>query len=46
MGIQAGRVIKLGGTLPVKLEAGVDYNALRPSGVGTLQLLTKAAFVF
>jgi hypothetical protein len=43
--LQAGRVIKLGGKLPVKLEVGAYYNALRPSGVGTWQLLTEAALV-
>jgi hypothetical protein len=46
VGVQAGRVIKLGGKLPVKLEAGVYYNALRPKDAGTWQLLTEAALVF
>jgi hypothetical protein len=32
--------------LPVKLEVGVYYNALRPTGGGTWQLLTEAALVF
>jgi len=46
VGVQAGRVIKLGGKLPVKLEMGAYYNALRPTGGGTWQLLTEAALVF
>jgi hypothetical protein len=46
VGVQAGRVIKLGGELPLKLEVGTYYNALRPTGTGTWQLLTKAALVF
>jgi hypothetical protein len=46
VGAQVGRVIKLGGKLPVKLGAGVYYNALRPTGTGTWQLLTEAALVF
>jgi hypothetical protein len=46
VGVQAGRVIKLGGKLPLKLEVGAYYNALRPTGVGTWQLLTEAALVF
>src|SRR5215469_5135276 len=44
VGAQAGRVIKLGGKLSVKLEVGVYYNALRPPGAGTWQLLTEVAF--
>jgi hypothetical protein len=46
VGVQAGRVIKLGGKLPVKLEVGAYYNALRPTGAATWQLLTEVAFVF
>lgn len=46
VGIQVGRVIKLGGKLPVKLEVGAYYNALRPTDAGTWQLLTAAALVF
>jgi hypothetical protein len=45
VGVQAGRVIKIGGKLPVKLEVGAYYNALRPTGGGTWQLLTEAALV-
>ena len=46
VGGQVGRVIKLGGKLPIKLELGAYYNALRPNGGGTWQLLTSAALVF
>jgi hypothetical protein len=46
IGVQAGRVIKVGGKLPIKLEVGAYYNALRPTGGGTWQLLTEAALVF
>jgi len=46
VGVQAGRVIKVAGKLPVKLEVGAYYNALRPSGAGTWQLLTELALVF
>ncbi len=46
VGMQAGRVIKLEGKLPVKLQAAVYYNALRPPGAGTWQLLTEVALVF
>ena len=46
VGIQGGRVIKLGGKLPIKLEVGAYYNALRAPGVGTWQLLTEVALVF
>jgi hypothetical protein len=46
VGFQAGRVIKIRGKLPVKLEVGAYYNALRPPGAGTWQLLTEVALVF
>ena len=46
VGVKAGRVIKLGGKLPIKLEVGAYYNALWPTGGGTWQPLTAAALVF
>lgn len=46
VGAQAGRLIKLGGKLPVNLLIGAYYNALRPQGAGTWQLRTQVAFVF
>jgi hypothetical protein len=39
-------VIKLAGKLPVKLQVDAHYNALRPTGAGTWQLLTEVALVF
>jgi hypothetical protein len=46
VGAQAGRLIKIGGKLPVNLLVGAYYNALRPPGVGTWQLRTEVTFVF
>jgi hypothetical protein len=46
VGAQAGRLIKLGGKLPVNLLVGAYYNALRPSGSGTWQLRTQIALIF
>jgi len=46
VGVQAGRLIKIGGKLPVNLLVGAYYNALRPPGVGTWQLRTQVTFVF
>ena len=46
VGVVGGRVIRLGGKLPLKLEVGAYYNALRPPGAGTWQLVTEAALVF
>jgi hypothetical protein len=46
VGVEGGRVIKIGGKLPVKLEVGAYYNALRPTGAGSWQLLTEIALVF
>jgi hypothetical protein len=39
-------ITALEGKLPLKLEVGAYYNALRPKDVGTWQLLTAAALVF
>ena len=46
VGAQAGRLIKIGGKLPVNLLIGVYYNALRPEFGATLQLRTQIAVVF
>ena len=43
---RAGRLIKLGGKLPVNLLVGVYYNALRPQFAGTWQLRTQIAVIF
>lgn len=46
VGAQAGRLIKIGGKLPVNLLAGAYYNAIRPAGGATWQLRTQIALVF
>jgi hypothetical protein len=46
VGIQAGRLIKIGGKLPVDLLVGVYNNAVRPEFGATWQLRTQIAFVF
>ncbi len=46
VGAQAGRLIKLGGKLPVNLVVGAYYNALRPQYGSTWQLRTQVAFIF
>lgn len=46
LGFQGGRLIKLGGKLPLNLAVGAYYNAIRPTGGATWQLRTQAALVF
>ena len=46
VGAQAGRLIKLGGKLPVNLVIGAYYNALRPQFGATWQLRTQIAIIF
>jgi hypothetical protein len=46
VGALAGRVIVLGGKLPVYLQVGAYYNALRPQGTGTWELATQVAIIF
>jgi hypothetical protein len=46
VGAQAGRLIRIGGKLPVNLLIGAYYNALRPQGAGTWQLRSEITFVF
>lgn len=46
VGGQFGRLIKIGGKLPVNLLLGAYYNALRPQGGGTWQLRTQVTIVF
>lgn len=46
VGVQAGRLIKLGGKLPVNVLVGAYYNALRPQFGGTWQLRTQVAIIF
>lgn len=46
VGMQAGRLIKIGGKLPVNLVTGAYYNAIRPEYGATWQLRTQVAFIF
>ncbi|MBS0559582.1 MAG: neuromedin U [Proteobacteria bacterium] len=46
VGLQGGRLIKVGGKLPVDLVVGAYYNALRPEGAGTWDLRTQVTFIF
>ncbi len=46
IGGQFGRLVKLGGKLPVNLLVGAYYNAVRPQYGATWQLRTQIAFVF
>ena len=46
IGKNKGRVIKVGGKLPVNLSLGAYYNALRPQFGSTWQLRTQIAFIF
>ena len=41
-----GRVVKIGGKLPVNLSIGAYYNALRPQFGSTWQLRTQATLIF
>ena len=41
-----GRVVKIGGKLPVNLSIGAYYNALRPEYGSTWQLRTQVTFIF
>jgi hypothetical protein len=46
VGLQGGRLIKIGGKLPVNLLVGAYYNAVRPQYGATWQLRTQIAFIF
>ena len=46
IGAQAGRLIKIGGKLPVNIAIGAYYNALRPQFGATWQLRTQIAVIF
>lgn len=46
VGAQGGRLIKIGGKLPVNLLVGAYYNALRPPDTGAWTLRTQITFVF
>jgi hypothetical protein len=46
IGADIGRVIKIGGKLPVNLQIGAYYNALRPQFGSTWQLRTQVTLIF
>ena len=46
VGAQAGRLIRLGGKLPLNLLVGAYYNAVRPQFGATWQLRTQVAIIF
>ena len=46
VGANVGRVIKIGGKLPVNISLGAYYNALRPQYGSTLQLRTQLTLIF
>ena len=46
IGAEVGRVVKIGGKLPVNLSIGAYYNALRPQFGSTWQLRTQLTFIF
>jgi hypothetical protein len=46
VGAQAGRVIKIGGKLPVNLLVGAYYNAVRPEFGATWQMRAQVAVIF
>ena len=45
-GAQVGRVVKIGGKLPVNFLVGAYYNALRPEFGSTWQLRTQVTIIF
>lgn len=45
-GIGAGKIVKLGGKLPVNLNAHVYYNAIKPDGVGDWSTRFQVVFMF
>ena len=46
VGANVGRVIKIGGKLPVNFSIGAYYNALRPEFGSTWQLRTQVTLIF
>ena len=46
VGAEIGKVVKIGGKLPVNLQVGAYYNALRPEHGAPWQLRTQIAIVF
>jgi hypothetical protein len=46
VGANVGKVVKIGGKLPVNFSVGAYYNALRPEYGSTWQLRTQVTFIF
>jgi hypothetical protein len=46
IGAQAGRVVKVGGKLPVNFAVGAYHNAVRPEFGAPWQLRTQVTFIF
>jgi hypothetical protein len=46
VGANVGRVVKIGGKLPVNFSLGAYYNALRPQFGSTWQLRTQVTLIF
>ena len=46
VGANVGRVVKIGGKLPVNFSLGAYYNALRPQYGSTWQWRTQVTFIF
>jgi hypothetical protein len=46
VGAQIGRVVKIGGKLPVNFLLGAYYNALRPEFGSTWQLRSQVTIIF
>ena len=46
VGAAVGRVVKIGGKLPVNFQIGAYYNALRPKFGSTWQLRTQVTLIF
>ena len=42
----AGKIVKLGGKLPVNLNAHIYYNAVKPDGIGDWQTRFQMVFMF
>jgi hypothetical protein len=46
VGADIGRVVKIGGKLPVNFLIGAYYNAVRPEFGSTWQLRTQVTLIF
>ena len=46
VGVEGGRIIRLGGKLPIKVAAGAYYNVVTPQYGAKWQLFTSVAVIF